>query len=116
MKALKDAEAKALEGVESRIRTGERVRPTGVPAPEVDVEKKGLDRKTNHQPRRSQGRRSRHLGETRWDRGRKFVVACTLVRGVRGHKPRRGDEIPLVYGCCTQYRSITQMMQTMSRS
>ena len=90
MKALKDAEAEALEGVESKIRTRERVRPKDVPAPEVDVEKKGLDRKTNHQPRRSQGRQSRHRGERRYDRSSKFVVACTLVRGGTRPQAKKG--------------------------
>ena len=59
MKALKDAEAKALEGV-ARFRKGPHCKtPWG------------------------QGRRSRHLGETRCDRGRKFVV---LVESYLVHK------------------------------
>ena len=72
----------------------ERGRPTGVPAPEVDVEKEGLDRKTNHRDlvkAETQPRRSRHHGETRCDRGRKFVVSCTLVLRARGHNPRRSE-------------------------
>ena len=61
-----------------------------MPASEVDVETNGLDRKTNHQPRRSQGRRSRHLGETRYDRGLMFDVACILVLGGQGPQAKKG--------------------------
>ena len=31
-------------------------------------------------------------------------MACTLVRGARGHKPRTGEEIPPLYTYCTQYK------------
>ena len=64
----------------------------------------GLTAREKQEPRRNQGQRSRHLGETRFDRGSKFVVACTLALGVRGHKPRRCEEIPLFFGYCTQYQ------------
>ena len=65
-----------------------------MPAWEVDVEKKALDRKTNHQPRRSPGRQSRYLGErereTRYDRGSEFDVACTLVLGGTRLQAKKG--------------------------
>ena len=38
------------------------------------------------------------------NRGREFGVACTLVLGARGYKPRRGDEIHPLYAYCTQHR------------
>ena len=36
--------------------------------------------------------------------GRKFVVACILAPGARGYNPRRSEEIPPLYGDCTQYQ------------
>ena len=110
MKALKDAAAKTLEGVAKLDKNHEHSsgmqEKDELSADLTALEKKGLDRKINHQglmkaetqPRR----RSRHLGEKRCDRGLKFVVACILVRGARGHKPRTGEEIPPLYDNCTQ--------------
>ena len=51
------------------------------------LEKKGLDRKTNHQglmKAETQPRPAKPLPWRRCDRGRKFVVACILVLGARG--------------------------------
>ena len=38
------------------------------------------------------------------NRGNEFGVACTLVLGARGHKPRRGEEIRPLYANRTQYQ------------
>ena len=86
MKALKGATAKTLEGVAStgqespvenhqangdiesamKIVGSMKQLKNETSADFTALEKEGLDRKTNHQePRRSQGRRSRHFGETR---------------------------------------------------
>ena len=46
------------------------------------------------------------------NRGSEFGVACTLVFGARGYKPRTGDEIqPSLMPTEYDTRSITQMMQ-----
>ena len=63
--------------------------------------------------RRSQGR---HLGETRCDRGRKFDVACILVLGGQGRKPRRGDEIPPLYHQTSHDVKVTDEDGLLSRS
>ena len=95
------------------------------------VKKKGLDRKTNHQDvtkaeieeifvliKAMVGalkleRSVKEVAQPRptrppppWgdkcNRGREFGVACTLEVGARGYKPTRGEEIRLLYACCTQ--------------
>ena len=38
------------------------------------------------------------------NRGSEFGVACTLVLGARGYKPRSGEEIRPLYGQCTHYQ------------
>ena len=38
------------------------------------------------------------------NRGSEFGLACTLVLGARGYKPRRCDLNPPLYAYCTQYQ------------
>ena len=70
-------------------------------------EKKGLDRKTNHQGS-YEGRDTVQVGKTTLERQvakqrRVIVVACILVRGARGHNPRRGEERPPLFEHCHQF-------------
>ena len=39
----------------------------------------------------------RSISSDRHNRGRKFVVACSLGAKARGYKPRRGEEFPLLF-------------------
>ena len=96
------------------------------------LEKKGLDRKTNHQDLTKAKteetfvltiatvgalkleQSAKEVAQPRptrpppWrdkcNRGSEYGVVCTLVLGARGCKPRRGEEIRPLYAYCTQYQ------------
>ena len=91
MKALKDAEAKALEEVAKLDKNHEhssgKQESIETSADLTALEKEELDRKTNHQElvtAETQPRPAKPPPWRRCDRGRKFVLACTLVLGARG--------------------------------